>query len=101
MNDFLIGAFAMGCFMASMAFWRFFRTTGDRLFVWFSLSFAIECINRIGFVASGSPDDAGYYYGARLLSYFLFLWAILEKNWPRASSRGAGHEAVDDSHDAS
>ena len=83
MDAFLLGAFAMGCVMASVVFFRFWRQTHDRLFLWFGLSFLIEAINRMAFVASGQPDDAAFYYGARLVSYALLLFAILEKNWPR------------------
>ncbi len=87
MNSFLLGAFAMGCAMAALAFFQFWQRTGDRLFLWFALSFAIEAANRCFFAASGLPDDASYYYGVRLLSYLLLLWALIEKNWPRRRDR--------------
>jgi len=88
MNLFLLGAFAMGCAMASAAFFRFWARTRDRLFLWFALSFGLEAVNRAAFAASGLPDDASYYYGIRLLSYLMLLWAVLEKNWPRRRSDG-------------
>jgi len=72
----------MGCALAALAFLRFWRQTHDRLFLLFALSFGIEAINRAAFAASGLPDDAAYYYGVRLLSYALLLWAVVEKNWP-------------------
>jgi hypothetical protein len=82
-DTFLLGAFSMGCTLAALAFFSFWRRTRDRLFLWFALSFLIEAVNRFAFVLSGQPDDAAYYYSARLLSYVLLLYAIVEKNWPR------------------
>ena len=81
MDLFLLGAFAMGCMLASAAFLRFWLRTRDRLFLWFALSFLLEAINRAAFAASGLPDDASYYYGVRLVSYLMLLWAVVEKNW--------------------
>ena len=89
MTMFLLGAFAMGCAMAALAFFNFWRQTKDRLFLWFALSFAIEAANRTFFAASGLPDDAAYYYGVRLLSFLLLLWALVEKNWPWRRDPGA------------
>lgn len=83
MDLFLLGAFAMGCMLASAAFLRFWLRTRDRLFLWFALSFLLEAINRAAFAASGLPDDASYYYGVRLGSYLMLLWAVVEKNWIR------------------
>ena len=83
MDLFLLGAFAMGCMLASAAFLRFWLRTRDRLFLWFALSFLLEAINRGSFAASGLPDDASYYYGVRLVSYLMLLWAVVEKNWIR------------------
>jgi hypothetical protein len=80
---FLLGAFAMGCMLASAAFLRFWLRTRDRLFLWFALSFLLEAINRAAFAASDLPDDASYYYGVRLVSYLMLLWAVVEKNWIR------------------
>ena len=88
MDLFLIGAFAMGCTMASLIFFRFWRRSRDRLFLWFALSFLIEALNRAAFAASGLPDDAKFYYGVRLISYALLLWAVVEKNWPRGKRPG-------------
>jgi Family of unknown function (DUF5985) len=47
MNLMLIGAIAMACFTASLFFLRFWRKTGDRFFLFFSLSFCIEGVSRV------------------------------------------------------
>ena len=83
MTQFLLGAIAMGCGIAALLFVRFWRTTGDRLFFYFALSFLVEAGNRAIFAVNGAHrEDASIYYLIRLGSYLLILWAIVEKNLP-------------------
>lgn len=84
MNDILIGAIATASFIAALFFLRFWRSTGDRFFLFFALSFFIEGLNRI-FLASVAqgPDESPAYYLIRLLAYGLILFAIIDKNRPR------------------
>ena len=84
MTLFLIGAIAMGSAIAALMFLRFWRQTGDRLFLYFSASFLLEAVNRTLFAYNGAhSEEATLYYVARLLSYGLILWAIVEKNLVR------------------
>ncbi len=84
MSLFLLGAIAMGCAIAALYFFRFWRDSRDRFFLWFGLSFLIEAINRAVFAYGGAVyEEAQLYYLIRLGSYGLILWAILEKNLPR------------------
>ncbi len=88
MTTFLLGAMAMACGVAALFFFRFYRDTRDRLFLYFGLSFVIEAINRTIFaLADLAREDAPTYYIVRLVSYLLILWAILEKNLRRGGSR--------------
>ena len=83
-NAFALGAIAMGCAVASLFFFRFWRDTRDRFFLWFGASFLIEAINRAIFALSGvRQEEAQLYYLIRLVSYLLILWAVIEKNLPR------------------
>jgi hypothetical protein len=82
MEQFLLGTISMGCAVAALLFLRFWRSSGDRLFLFFSASFAIEAINRACFAAFGHAA-AEYHVGyvtARLLSFLLILIAIVNKN---------------------
>jgi hypothetical protein len=80
-NAFMLGAISMGCAVVAVLFLRFWLGTRDRLFLWFALSFLIEAANRAWYGISGAESDATVWYSlVRLLSYGLFLWAILEKN---------------------
>ena len=84
MTQFLLGAIAMGCGTATLLFLRFWRSSGDRLFLYFALSFLVEAANRAIFALNGAHrEDASLYYLIRLGSYLLILWAIVEKNLPR------------------
>ncbi|MGZ8288033.1 MAG: DUF5985 family protein [Telluria sp.] len=84
MNDILVGAIAMASLVIAMVFMRYWRNTGDRFFLWFALSFAIEGAHRIySSMASAMLEDSALHYIIRLVAYGLILWAIFEKNWPR------------------
>lgn len=81
MNDMLLGAITMAVMVVALFFLRFWRTTGDRFFLFFALSFFIDGLNRIFLAqAAQSTDDVPAYYLIRLLSYGLILFAILDKN---------------------
>lgn len=87
MKMFLLGGITIACAVAALFFFRYWRGTHDRFFLWFGLSFLIEAVNRATFALSGARnEEAALYYLIRLASYGLILWAIIEKNLPR---RGA------------
>ncbi len=88
MNQILAGAIAMGSLVIALFFLRFWRTTRDRFFLYFALSFLIEGVHRM--YASGvmaTHEDTPHHYLVRLVSYVLILWAIYEKNFPRDKGR--------------
>ena len=88
MKFFLLGAITMACGVAALFFFRFWRGTQDRFFLWFGCSFAIEALNRAVFaLSSARSEEAALYYLIRLGSYGLILWAIVEKNLPRRSAK--------------
>ena len=83
-GPFMLGAISMACAVAALFFFRFWRNTRDRFFLWFGASFLIESANRAIFALSGlRHEEAQVYYLIRLGSYALILWAIIEKNLPR------------------
>ena len=86
MDDFLVGAIAAMSLVISLFFFRFWRKTGDRFFLFFALSFLLEACNR-GLMASvaGWLESAPSYYMVRLLAYTLIIVAILDKNRKKAS----------------
>jgi hypothetical protein len=81
MNEMMIGAIAAASFAASLFFFRFWRTTRDRFFLLFALSFCIEGVNRVMLYETvGLNEDAPVYYLIRLVAYGLILAAIIDKN---------------------
>lgn len=81
----LSGAISMASLVIALIFLRYWRNTNDRFFLYFSLSFLIEGLHRIysAFNDDGA-EDSPMHYLIRLLAYGLIIWAILEKNLPRA-----------------
>lgn len=85
LNDMISGAISMASLVIALFFLRFWRNSGDRFFLYFSLSFFIEGLHRIYSTAThNNGEDSPLHYLIRLLAYGLIIWAILEKNLPRA-----------------
>lgn len=80
-NDILVGGIATASIIAGLFFFRFWRSTGDRFFMFFALSFWIEGINRLVLYHWVGPnEDAPGYYLIRLVAYGLIIAAIVDKN---------------------
>ena len=81
MNEILIGSISAGSLTAALFFFRFWRSTRERFFLLFALSFLIEGVNRVVlYESAGLNDDAPVYYVIRLVAYGLILAAIVDKN---------------------
>jgi hypothetical protein len=77
----LVGAAGAMFLVAGLFFLRFWRTTRDRFFLFFALSFLLEGANRIILYPSvGVDEGVPIYYVIRLVSYSLILVAIISKN---------------------
>lgn len=83
-NAFVGGAGAVACVVITLFFLRFWRQTGDRLFAFFALAFAVFAINLS---ISSFLDEANaarpYVYLLRLAAFALIIVAIVEKNRSR------------------
>lgn len=91
MMSFLQGAITMGLAAAGLFFFRFWRDTLDRLFLFFALSFWLQAVTRIGLSAVGHPDERAYWYLVRLIAFLLIAVAIAIKSM----SAEAGQDAAD------
>jgi hypothetical protein len=79
----LTGAIALASTVIALFFLRFWRSSHDRFFLYFALSFGIEGAHRVYSALSyQDSEDSPLHYLIRLLAYGLILWAILEKNLP-------------------
>lgn len=89
MTDMLTGAIAMASTVIALFFLRFWRSTRDRFFMYFALSFGIEGAHRVySALTYQDAEDSPLHYLVRLLAYGLIIWAILEKNLPQRSKDG-------------
>lgn len=83
-NEVLLGAIAALCAVAGLFFWRFWRSSQDRFFLLFALSFWIEAVNRVHIALThGWSEDAPVNYLVRLVAFGLILLAIWGKNRQR------------------
>jgi uncharacterized membrane protein HdeD (DUF308 family) len=81
MQQFLIGAIAIAAWVVALVFFRFYRQTQDRFFMYFGWAFILEGAHRIPeALVSASWDDHPLVYLTRLAAYLLILFAIWQKN---------------------
>ncbi len=84
MNLMLLGAISIASLIGGLFFLRFWRTTGDRFFLFFAISFCVEGLNRAALGLMSDPNEGiPFFYLVRLLSFALILIAILDKNRAR------------------
>lgn len=81
MEELLMGAITMASWTAALFFLRFWRKSGDRLFLSFAAAFALLGLTRLAltFVQQASESHT-YLYLIRLLAFVLILVAIVDKN---------------------
>jgi Family of unknown function (DUF5985) len=80
-NGFFLGVIVTASLTAAAYFLKFWRQTGDKLFLGFGLAFCIEGLNRIAFLFMDAPNEGHpAVYVIRLVSYLLILAAIVQKN---------------------
>jgi hypothetical protein len=81
---FLSGMLAAGYLVAAGFFLRFWRQTRDRLFISFSIAFAILAVQRALLVEEFAlVENKTWAYGLRLLAFLVILYAIIAKNRER------------------
>jgi uncharacterized membrane protein HdeD (DUF308 family) len=80
-EGFFLGVIVTASLTAGAFFLKFWRRTGDKLFLAFGAAFIIEGLNRIGFLFVEHPDEgAPTIYIVRLIAFLLILMAIVAKN---------------------
>ncbi|HEY1235622.1 MAG TPA: DUF5985 family protein [Candidatus Binatia bacterium] len=88
MNAALLGAIAMASLVAGLFFLRFWKDTKDRFFLFFSVSFFVEGLNRFALAMVSDPnEDRPFFYFVRFLSFVLIFAAIVDKNTAKKTIR--------------
>lgn len=78
---FFSGAVTMGFAIAGLFFLRFWKRTGDRLFVAFALAFWLLGLVQALLALTDFPvEERSFFYLIRLLAFILILAAIWYKN---------------------
>jgi hypothetical protein len=79
---FLSGFIMAMCLMVSAFFFRFWRKTSDRFFIYFSISFAMIGLERLTQLFVYSDDlRLPYTYLIRLVAFMVIIGAIIDKNY--------------------
>jgi hypothetical protein len=81
---FILGAIVMAAATAGVFFFRFWRETGDRLFLMFAVALWLEALHRAVLALSARPSEGDpLIYLVRFIAYALIVVAIIDKNVPR------------------
>lgn len=84
MEGLIAGALAMGYLIAGLFFLKFWRRTGDRLFVAFSAAFVLLALaSALPIVLDTPHEERGGIYLIRLAAFVLIILAVLGKNLRR------------------
>jgi len=71
----------MGCWVAGLLFLRFWRETGERLFLLFAASFWVFSLNWVLLVTIASSAETRHHaYLVRLIAFSIIIFAIWDKN---------------------
>lgn len=78
---FLGGAVSLGFFTCALFFLRFWKQSGDELFVSFAAAFALLGFGQAVLVLANIPGEhRSYLYLIRLVAFAVILFAIVRKN---------------------
>ena len=81
LESFLSGAICLGWFTIGLFFIRFWHSSRDRLFLFFTVAFALLLLERLLRLAMDLHSEwLPTVYGLRLAAYGLILIAIFDKN---------------------
>jgi len=95
MNYFLSGSIFAAALISALFFLRFYKDSGDRFFLLFSLAFLLLGIERLPLLlVAANSDTRGSIYIFRLCAYIVILCAIFYKNRAR-SKTSTSHNHTD------
>jgi hypothetical protein len=81
MKQFCWGVLAMASLVAGMIFLRYWKVTGDRLFAFFAMAFAMLSMNYVMLAAVDPAFEARHLiFLIRLAGFLLIIAGIVDKN---------------------
>lgn len=80
-EGFLIGVIATASVASALFFFKFWKDTGDSLFLLFAIAFMIEGLNRAALLTLPQPSEGRpAIYLVRCFAFLLILAGIINKN---------------------
>jgi hypothetical protein len=100
MDQFVRGVIVLGCLVIGLFFLRFFRRSGDRLFLYFAVSFVLLAAERFLLALLhefGPPSRAqlDVSYWVRAFAYLVIVVGIVDKNLTRRTEPKTIQETQD------
>ena len=81
MAEMLSGALLFSFIIAGVHFLRFWKRTGERLFIHFAIAFWLLALNQLATSVSFVADETdGYEYLLRVLGFMVIIAGIIDKN---------------------
>ena len=81
MIEMLSGALLLSYLMAGAYFFKFWRSTGDRLFIHFAVAFWLFVLNQLATSIPAIADETdGYEYVLRVAGFVVIIVGIVDKN---------------------
>lgn len=85
----LLGGIAVASAIAGLFFLRFWKATGDRLFVFFAFAFFLQSCSRVLMgISAVSSDEDPVIYLIRLMAYGFIIAGIVDKNVRKPTAGG-------------
>lgn len=81
MLHFSAGLITMGFLVITLFFLKFWRRTGDLLFLAFAVSFSLLALNQaLTILIDVARDERSYLYLLRLVAFLIIIAAVVHKN---------------------
>ena len=88
LNHFLLGGVVVACGVVGLYFLRFWRRSGERLFLIFGIAFWTLGVNWLALSLTRQDEVRTWLYELRLAAFVLILVGIIDKNRPRNRTSG-------------
>lgn len=81
MLHFSSGLITMGFLVITLFFFKFWRRTGELLFLAFAVSFSLLALNQaLTTLIDVARDERSYVYLLRLMAFLIIIAAVIHKN---------------------
>ncbi len=86
-NEFLTGAIFLAASAIGLFFLRFYKRTGDRLFLIFAVAFWVLSLNWLALAFTEKDEVRTALYFVRFIAFMVILLGIIDKNRSSAKAK--------------